>query len=153
MSTPASSILVAALAGVNQQRFSMEQTLTATVGLTDPGLPGSADLYVGILAPDANTIVFFTSSDGVAIGSLANFASFQPVASGVGLATLFSVTFPAFFSHQWMGVEPHGGYVFFLFAAKAGARADGLVTNSRSSDSPRHRSPFRRWMRQCACRR
>ena len=109
-------------ASVNQSVFAVGQTLTTIVGLTNPGLSGAADLYVGVLLPNGDTVVFFTGT-GVAVGSVANPRSFEPIASGVPLVTPFGGTLPSLFNYQWTGIEPQGSYVFFFLAVKAGALA------------------------------
>jgi len=111
---------------VNQAAFSIGQTLNVTAGITNPGLPGAADLYVGMLRPDG-AIDFFTS-DGIAVGHVANPASFRAIAVGVPLRTGFSVIVPDFRSHLWTGSEVRGGYTAFLFAVTAGALTDGVVS-------------------------
>lgn len=120
--------------GVNQSVFSVGDTLVASVGLENPGRTGTADIYLGLLAPD-NSVAFFTDvaitpSSGVAFGTLLNYASYRPIATGVPLATPFSVNIPSFVAYQWNGGEPRGGYALLLLVVTAGALADGVLANN-----------------------
>jgi hypothetical protein len=114
------------VASVNQATFVPGQTLTTTGGVTNPGIPGAADFYVGLLRPDGN-VEFFTSLDTTVFGNVDDLSSFQPIATSVSLAAPFTVTAPNFYTRPWTGNEPRGAYTFFVAAVKAGALGDGVV--------------------------
>jgi List-Bact-rpt repeat protein len=114
-------------AWVNASRFSPGQTLAASLALANPGLPIRADLYVGLVLPDGETIAFFTLDGGIAIGRASEPATFDPIATDVGLEQAFAVTSPDFLRHTWTGAEPPGTYVFFVAALTANAREDGRL--------------------------
>jgi hypothetical protein len=111
----------------NEPVFEVGETLRTTVGLTNPGIGGTAaDFFLGILAP-GGAIAFFTGPGDLALGSVDDFTSFRPIATAVSLSTPFSHDEGSFFSHTWTGGEPRGSYVFFLLAVKADALGDGRL--------------------------
>jgi all-beta uncharacterized protein len=116
-------------ASVNQQTFTVGQSLSAGGAVIDPGLPVAADFYVGILRPDGS-IQFFTNA-GIVLGNVANVTSFRPLAVAVPLGTPFSVNAPNFYTHQWTAGDLHGGYVFFVGAVTTGALAGGTVPSDQ----------------------
>lgn len=111
---------------VNQPSFAVGQTLVTTVGLTNPGMPETADIYVSCLLPDG-TIVFFTGGADFAVGTPDNLASFRPVVTRVPLEAPFSVTVPS--SYRWTGAEPRGGFALLLLAVKAGGLGAGFTSD------------------------
>jgi hypothetical protein len=68
------------LTGVNQPTFGVGQTMVATAVVNSPAQAGAADFFTGLLHPDGSTIEFLTPDGSVAIGNIANPASFRPVA-------------------------------------------------------------------------
>jgi hypothetical protein len=126
---PGARPILGVSATVSQATFAPGQTLVVGGAVTDPGLTGAGDFYVGIVRPDGS-IQFFTTS-GIVFGNLADLSSFRPIATAVALATPFSVAIPNFYSHQWANADSHGAYVFFIAAVKAGALAAGTISNDR----------------------
>jgi photosystem II stability/assembly factor-like uncharacterized protein len=114
---------------VNQSSFAVGQTLVVAGSVTNPGLQGAADFYVGILRPD-NSIQFFTSA-GLVVGYVADLASFRPLAVNVPLTAPFSRSAPTFYTYSWRADDPRGSYVMFLVAVKAGALAGGTIANDQ----------------------
>ena len=113
--------------GVNQSIFGVGQTLRASAALDSQAQGGAADFFTGLLHPDGSTIEFLTGGGGIAIGNIANPASFQPVAAGIPLGTPMSANVPDVIVQQWTGAEPRGTYVFFLLAVRSGTFADGIL--------------------------
>jgi hypothetical protein len=114
-------------AGVNQPSFAVGQTMTTSVVLNSQAQAGAADFFLGLLRPDGSTIEFLTSSGTIAIGNIANPASFQAVAGGIPLGAPISVSAQNVIVRQWTGAEPRGTYVFFVLAVRSGTFADGIL--------------------------
>ena len=112
-------------ASVNQSSFGPGDTLTLGYAVTNPGRPGAADLYLGIVLPDGS-LLFFTGS-GLEFGSIDDPTSFAPFAEAIPLSAASSLSEPAFASYTLVGGEPSGNYVFFLLALQRGALADGIL--------------------------
>jgi hypothetical protein len=113
--------------GVNQPTFGVGQTMIATAVVNSPAQAGAADFFTGLLHPDGSTIEFLTADGSVAIGNIANPASFRPVAVGIPLGSPISANVPDVIHHQWTGAEPRGIYVFFVVAVRSGTLADGTL--------------------------
>lgn len=111
---------------VNPSTVAVGQTLVVSGAVTNPGLSGSGDFYIGLLRPDGS-ILFFLGGGGTAVGTLANLASFRPYASGVSLAAGFVANEPSFYSTARTSSDLRGGYVFFVLAVKAGPLSGGTL--------------------------
>jgi peptidyl-Asp metalloendopeptidase len=123
---------LAITAAVNQPTFTVGQTLVTSVSLNHPGgVAGAADFYVGLLLPNGSA-VFFTSvtitpTSGYALGTITNFASYRPIATGIPLGAPFTANIPSFFAYARGAGDPTGGLAFFLLAVKSGALGDGVL--------------------------
>jgi hypothetical protein len=120
--------------GVNKVAFAVDETLVPSVRLINPGMPGTVDIYFGLLLPDG-TAVFFTDvvvtpDGGYAFGNILQFDTYQPIATGVSLASPFDANFPAFVSYQRNGSEPSGGFASFLLVVTSGALLDSVLATS-----------------------
>jgi hypothetical protein len=125
---PTGPMLPFLMISVNERTFAPGETLRASVAVSNPGRPESADVYMGLLQPDGS-IQFFTN-DGIVLGTLADVRSFRAIATGVSLGTPFSVMLPDFYIYSWAGNEPRGDYTLFLVVVTAGALDDSQLLGS-----------------------
>jgi hypothetical protein len=116
---------MSATASVDPASLEVGHVVNLTAGLGNPGLAGSADVYVGLLRPDG-AIEFFTSG-GIVHGSADSVASFQPLARAIPLATPFSVTAPNFASRYRTASDPHDTWIFFVAVVSSGALSGGTI--------------------------
>ena len=108
-------------ATVNQPVFGIGDTIVGSITLKDPGLPITVDLFVGVVLPDGETIIFFTGGGGgTALGHRSAPTSFQPIAAGVSLAQPVTASLAPLFTHTWAAADPPGGYLLFFLAAPPG---------------------------------
>jgi len=121
VSGPQLSVTVA----VDPTTIGVGKTLHVMGGLTNPGLAGSVDVYVGLLSPDGS--IQFVTSGGTAVGNVSHLASFRALATAVPLATPFSVPPADLSPHQWAAGDPHGIWTFFVGVVTAGALAGGTI--------------------------
>ncbi|MGH7266414.1 MAG: right-handed parallel beta-helix repeat-containing protein [Candidatus Rokuibacteriota bacterium] len=124
---PGSPAPLVVTVAVNQASFAPGSTLSASVGVVNPGLPDVVEFYLGVLLPGAQTVVLLTEGGGVSQAPAVDVAAFPPVARNVSLAGPFAVSVPGFLVHTWTGGEPRGAYLLFLVAVRPGALADGAV--------------------------
>jgi hypothetical protein len=120
--------------GVTKSEFAVGETLVTSVRLTNPGMPGTADIYLGLLLPDGTaaffTDVIVTPDGGYAFGDILQLDTYQPIATGVSLASPFDADFPTFVSYQRNGSEPGGGFAWFLLVVTSGALLDGVLATN-----------------------
>jgi hypothetical protein len=119
---------LAAWLSANRPVFHPGEALVLSARIENPGLPATADLYVGVLLPDGRTIVTFAGPQRhPAVGSLGDLASLPPIAASMSLSVPFAISEADFVVYRWSGGEPVGRYVFFVAAAAPGGlRADRI---------------------------
>ena len=112
----------------NASSFSTGDSLSVSIQAVNFGDASTADFYFGAVLPDGTNILLIV--DGLLNRQrviATDVSNWTPLASGVNLASPFSVTKSDFLNHVWGGGEPTGTYTFFLTAAVPGSFADGTV--------------------------
>ena len=121
-------------AAVNQPTFAVGNTLVASVSVNHSGgLAGAADFYAGLMLPNGSAVFFtdvtITPTSGYALGTITNFTTYRPIATGILLGAPFSASLPTFFAYPRGGGDPTGGFAFFVLAVTSGALADGVLAS------------------------
>ncbi|HBV20716.1 MAG TPA: hypothetical protein DEF07_03225 [Nitrosomonas sp.] len=112
----------------SQMNFSTGDSLKLDIGLSSPGLQSLVDVFMIILLPDQNSLVYFTDLNAnLAFGNLSNLAGVLPMVASVDIAAPFAANLADFFTFKWTGQEPAGDYAAFLLMARAGALNDGNI--------------------------
>jgi hypothetical protein len=128
-------VLVPARAGALSLSVSANPTsvtpgsvLTISMSAAQSATPGTVDFYAGVLAPDGNTIVFFSDlAFHLGLASLSNVAPLHPILAGVEVSQPFAFNTPQTFTYTWTGNEPAGTYIAFFIALVPSALSDGIV--------------------------
>lgn len=119
---------VCATLRTNASSFSTGESISVSLQADNFGDPSTVDFYFGAVLPDGTTVLLIV--DGLLHRqrvSASDVSDWTPVASGVNLASPFTITKPNFLNYVWAGTEPAGTYTFFLTAAVPGSFADGTV--------------------------
>ena len=119
---PALSLKVSA----SQTSFTTGESLKLDVGASSPGLQSMIDVYMIILMPDGDSLVYFIDLEAnLAFGNASNLAGLTPMAASIDMSAPFAANLPDFFIFNWTGQESAGDYVAYLVMVKAGSLNDG----------------------------
>jgi hypothetical protein len=112
-------------ATLNQASFTTGDTVGLSILATGGGQTGAADVYLGVLLPDGDTLLYFTDlTPSFAFGNFANLAAVSPMIPSQDLGTL-NLSRSSFFPYTWSGGEPPGTYTIFFVMTSPGALSDG----------------------------
>ncbi len=100
--------------------------IVAVLGVSNLGLPESADFYLGVLKPNGE-ILFMDMTFSIVTGNIADIGGIRPVASNVALDSPFEfLNFSTpLNTRDFEPTDPEGTYTLFLLAVKAGAPLSG----------------------------
>ncbi len=100
--------------------------LSASLALTNAGVPAAPDLYLLLVLPDGDQVVDFTdwSFDQVR-ARLSSPASLRPIQAGVSLYQPFTANAPGFLRWTWQATQAAGTYRLLMMTVRPGALADG----------------------------
>ncbi len=122
MTVPALTLTVSA----SQTSFSTGESLKLDIGASSPGLQSLVDVFMIILMPDGDSLVYFTDLDAnLAFGNMSNLAGLSPMVASIDMTAPFAANLPEFFTFNWTGQESPGDYVAYLVMVKAGSLNDG----------------------------
>jgi hypothetical protein len=110
----------------NQNVYRTGQRFLASIGLWNPGLTSTVDVYLLEFLPDGDQVVMFTDR-GVEMGRTSAPEGWRPLVPALDLGTPFDWEASDLFDYRWTGSEDAGYYGIVLAAVLPGALADGRV--------------------------
>lgn len=100
--------------------------LSASLTVTNAGVPATPDLYLLLLLPDGDQVVDFTDwSFHQVLARLSSPASLRPIQAGVSLYQPFTANAPGFLGWTWQATDAAGTYHLLMMTVRPGALADG----------------------------
>ena len=100
--------------------------LSASLTLTNAGVPAAPDLYLLLVLPDGDQVVDFTDwSFHQVLARLSSPASLRPIQAAVSLYQPFTANAPGFLRWTWQATQAAGTYRLLMMTVRPGALADG----------------------------
>ena len=115
---------------LNQTAFRTGETLRVELDAQNPGPAFTADVYVGVLLPDGETVFFITRRSplqSVVTRLDADPRTFPPLLASVQLPQGLDITLTDFLVYAFGGGELAGTYTAFAFFTPPGAFTDGRM--------------------------
>jgi uncharacterized repeat protein (TIGR01451 family) len=115
---------------LNQTAFRPGETLRMGVHLRNPGPILTTDVYVGIILPDGQTVLWLTNTaplEGVVTRLDADPRTFTPMLMSVSWPAGLDVTQEGYLSYRFTGGEAPGIYHLLVGWTKPGSLADGRI--------------------------
>ena len=117
-----------AYALTNQSAFGVGEVLSVSIGMTNPGISGMSDIYVGILKP--NGAVESITASGTSLGTITDLSTLTPLLRSFPLTAPFSALIPNYRTWRWTNRDQRGQHVLFVAATVSGALDDGVLAES-----------------------
>jgi hypothetical protein len=117
---------------LNKADFRPGETLRVDLELRNPGPMLTTDMYVGIILPDGNTVLWLTNTSPLQ-GVITPFTqasdprTFVPFLRGVNWPTGLNAVQTNFLTYLWSGLEAPGSYTLFVGWTKPNSLEDGRV--------------------------
>jgi hypothetical protein len=107
----------------SQSGYRTGDRFLASMGLSNPGLDSTVDLYLLELLPDGDQVVMFTAG-GVGMGRVSEPAGLRPLVPALELSAPFVWEQGDLLDYVWNGSEWPGNYALVLAAVRPGSLAD-----------------------------
>jgi uncharacterized membrane protein len=115
---------------LNQETFGPGETLRMALALRNPGPLLTTDVYVGVILPDGQTVLWLTNTAplaGVVTRLDSNPSTFTPMLRNASWPAGLDVTQEGYLSYRFTGGEAPGVYHLLVGWTTPGSLADGRI--------------------------